>query len=93
MSCGLSESALDVLFTLYSNRCLSSSRGYHSKKLESILMKKNPSVKFDKIIQKLRNGGYITPLNKSEFKYYISSFKDTIHALSLHDYPVTQGKK
>lgn len=91
MSCGLSLDELFILNILYSSRCLKTSAGYHCKKLENIYVKKY-STKFDKIMKKLQNKGYITSIKKKDLKYYISDIKAAIIALDAHEYSVTKGK-
>jgi chloramphenicol O-acetyltransferase len=91
MPCGLSEDALFVLNILYSNRCLASNRGFHSKKLKGLYTKKF-SYKFEKTIKHLLNEGYITEIKKKESKYYISNIPKTSFALGSHGYSVTKGK-
>ena len=91
MSCDLSEDELFILNTLYKNRCLAKDRGFHSKKLEHLYIKKFSS-NFEKSIKNLMKKGYIAPIKKKELKYYISDIKITSFALDRHGYSVIKGR-
>lgn len=86
----LSPDALLILYILYSNRCLNSSAGYHSKKLEKICRKKMKG-DFDNAIRELK-GKYITLIKKREIKYYISDVTMAVFALKDAGYTVVEGK-
>lgn len=90
MSCGLSEDELFILNLLYRNRCLAKDRGFHSKKLEHLYIKKFSS-NFERAIKNLLKG-YIAPIKKKELKYYISDIKKMSFALGSHGYSVTKGR-
>lgn len=91
MSCGLSDDELFILNLLYTNRCLAKDRGFHSKKLEHLYIKKFSS-NFKRAIKNLLKG-YITPIKKQELKYYISDIKMMSFALDKHGYSVTKGRE
>jgi len=92
MSCGLSDDQLFILNILYTQKCLAKNRSYHLNKLKGQYCKKYSS-NFKKAIQKLLNDGYITPIRKTDIKYYISNIPAMSYALSSHGYSVTKGKK
>ena len=90
MSCGLSDDELFILNRLYTKRCLSDKRGYNSEKLKHEYINKYSS-DFKNAIKKLKK--YITPIRKTDIKYYISDIPAMSYALSSHGYSVTKGKK
>lgn len=91
MSCGLSDDELFILNLLYKKRCLAKDRGFHSKKLEDLYIKKFSS-NFERAIKNLLNHGYIAPIKKQDLKYYISDMKKMSIALGSHGYSVTKGR-
>jgi hypothetical protein len=91
MACGLSDDGLFILYVLYSGKCLAKNRGYHSKKLEHLYIKKFSS-DFENSIKNLLKKGYIAPIKKQELKYYISDIKIMSIALGSHGYVVTKGR-
>ena len=94
MSCELPEETLFILKILYTGRCLSSNRGYHSEKLNKLYQKKYPHkghLSFKSAIQTLLNQGYITKIRKKKDKYYISDIKKANLALITHGYITNNG--
>lgn len=87
MVCNFTEETLFILNILYKNRCLSSDKGYHSKKLKKIYIKKfsdKNHLSLKGALKDLKNAGYITVIKKDDDKYYISNIKETI--LILHSF-------
>lgn len=91
MTCGLSDDELFILNILYKNRCFAKDRGFHSKKLGHLYIKKFP-FDFEKSIKNLLKKGYIATVKKQELKYYISDIKITSFALGSHNYTVIKGR-
>jgi len=92
LTCGLKEKELFILNILYTNRCLSRSRGFHSNKLDR-LFKKKFNAKSKDTVKSLRNLGYIASVGKSPEKYYICDIPRAAQALRNHDYRVTRGRE
>jgi len=91
MTCGLSDDELFILNILYKNRGFAKDRGFHSKKLEHLYIKKCSS-DFEKSIKNLLIKGCIATVKKQELKYYISDIKITSFALGSHNYSVIKGR-
>lgn len=93
MSCGLSDDERFILIRLYTGRNLAANRGLNSKLLEKVVTKKMSS-KYEDVIKRLKNGGYIAVVPKKDIKYYIpsSAIPAVCFALDSHGSSVTQGK-
>ncbi|UUX93196.1 hypothetical protein [Methanoplanus endosymbiosus] len=83
-----------ILNVLYKGRCFRSDRGYNSKKLNKLYLKKYPGkdyLKFDDAVSYLLNGSYISEVKKKDIKYYIIDIKKVSSALDSHGISIAKG--
>ena len=87
MTCGLAKDALDLLFYLYSNRCLSDRHSRSEKAIERDL-----SAKMDvqQVLQTLLNAGLIGRKKKQQYNYWADA-GNVMNILREHSYPLSFG--